>query len=107
MNKQGLLDEITDTGRLIRACDQMRKAEDDPARVEIIRAITNRMIDKYQALLREMSTEDLLSMTGIDGLARSMASSEAVARALESIAVPNEEQHMHDVEFASEKEPTT
>ncbi len=70
----------------------MRQAENDPARIEIVRHITNRMVEKYQSLLREVPTDDLLKMSGIDGLARSLAANEAVSRALEAIETPKEEE---------------
>ena len=78
-------EQLEETSRLIRACEEMRKAESDPSRIEIIRHVTNRMIDKFHGLLHTMETAELLKLTGIDGYARSMAANEAVQRQLEAI----------------------
>ena len=80
-----LQDQITDANRLIRACQQMRENVTDPAQIEIIRVCTNRAVDRLHDLLRTMETEELFKMTGIYELARSIATQDAMTRALEAM----------------------
>lgn len=81
-------EQIEEAGQLVRACAQMRENETDPARLEIIRACTNRATDRLHILLSRIETDELLKRAGIDVLARSLSTDQAMQRALEAIDIP-------------------